>query len=72
VLIGLQFWYTDQGGVYVLWYLPFLLLLVFRPNLTACQPPTPPPDDSLARLGRWSYRRLRALLRLPEPARHAA
>ena len=33
VLIGIQFWYADQGGVYVLWYLPLLLLLVFRPNL---------------------------------------
>ena len=41
VLIGIQFWYADQGGVYVLWYLPFLLLLVFRPNLSACLPPIP-------------------------------
>jgi hypothetical protein len=32
-LIGCQFWYADQGGVYVLWYLPLVLLLVFRPNL---------------------------------------
>jgi len=67
VLISLQFWYADRGGIYVLWYLPFLLLLVFRPNLTACQP-SPPPDDFLARLGRATYRLLRRLLRLPEPA----
>lgn len=33
MLIGIQFWYADQGGVYVLWYMPLLLLLVFRPNL---------------------------------------
>src|SRR5205807_10190233 len=33
VVLGIQFWYADQGGVYVLWYLPLLLLLVFRPNL---------------------------------------
>ena len=35
LLIGIQFWYADQGGVFVLWYLPLLLLLMFRPNLTA-------------------------------------
>jgi hypothetical protein len=66
LLIGLQFWYADQGGIYVLWYLPFLLLLVFRPNLSACQPP-PPCDDWLARQGRklrWTFRRL---LRLAIP-----
>src|SRR5919108_4145626 len=45
VLIGIQFWYPDRGGIYVLWYLPFLLLLTFRPNLSGCQPPPPPPDD---------------------------
>jgi hypothetical protein len=33
VVIGVQFWYADQGGVYVLWYLPLLLLMMFRPNL---------------------------------------
>ena len=38
VLIGIQFWCADNGGVYVLWYLPFLLLLAFRPNLSAAQP----------------------------------
>jgi hypothetical protein len=46
--------------VHVLWYLPFLLLLTFRPNLTACQPPVPRTDDWLARLGRrvgWALRR---------------
>jgi hypothetical protein len=38
VLVGLQFWYADQGGVYILWYLPLLLLLVFRPNLDERRP----------------------------------
>jgi hypothetical protein len=53
VLIGIQFWYADQGGVYVLWYLPLLLLLVFRPNLADRQPPTIPAEaDWLARSGR--------------------
>jgi hypothetical protein len=68
LLIGLQFWYADQGGVYVLWYLPYLLLLVFRPNLSSCQPP-PPGEDWLTRLGRrvgrWLHLRPR---QPPEPA----
>jgi hypothetical protein len=51
LLLGIQFWYADQGGVYILWYLPYLLLLVFRPNLSSCQP-SRPTDDWLARLRR--------------------
>ncbi len=39
LLIGVQFWYADKGGVYVLWYLPLVLLAVFRPNLSALEPP---------------------------------
>jgi hypothetical protein len=73
LLLGIQFWYADQGGVYVLWYLPFLLLLVFRPNLTSCQP-SPPEDDWVARLGRTLIRRLRLALRWtprPQPVRVA-
>lgn len=41
LLIGIQFWYADQGGVYVLWYLPLLLLIAFRPNLSERRPPEP-------------------------------
>jgi hypothetical protein len=71
-LLGIQFWYADQGGVHVLWYLPLLLLLVFRPNLTACQPPPPPADDWQARLGRRLGRAVLRLFRQPEPAAPAA
>jgi hypothetical protein len=39
VLIGVQFWHADRGGVYVLWYLPLVLMMVFRPNLTGHEPP---------------------------------
>lgn len=38
ILLGIQFWFTDQGGRYVLWYLPLLTLLIFRPNLTEARP----------------------------------
>jgi hypothetical protein len=72
VLLGVQFWYADQGGVYVLWFLPLLLLLVFRPNLSACQPPPPEADDWLARLRKRVWRWTLRLLRLPEPAARVA
>ena len=38
VVVATQFWYSHQGGVYVLWYLPLLLLVVFRPRLAAVHP----------------------------------
>jgi len=52
ILIGIQFWYADQGGVYILWYLPLLLLLVFRPNLSDRLPPPIEGNDLLARASR--------------------
>jgi len=33
VLIGSQFWKAHDGGLFMAWYLPVLLLVVFRPNL---------------------------------------
>lgn len=44
VLISIQFWYADQGGIYILWYLPLLLLMIFRPNLSHAQPSVPTQD----------------------------
>ena len=32
IFIGLQFWCADQGGIYVMWYIPLMLLMIFRPN----------------------------------------
>lgn len=34
IVLGIQFWFPQQGGVYVLWYLPLLLLVSFRPMMT--------------------------------------
>jgi hypothetical protein len=67
LLIGLQFWYADQGGRYVAWYLPLMLLLVFRPNLNDRRPPPIQREtDWLLRFGRWlkglSWRLLRLVL----------
>jgi hypothetical protein len=70
VLIALQFWYADQGGVYVLWYLPLYLLMVFRPKLSERRPPiTKPEHDWLLRLGGWLGRLGGRLVGTPrEPA----
>jgi hypothetical protein len=68
ILIGIQFWFADQGGVYLLWYLPLLLLLVFRPNLSDREAlPLGPKMEWLARLRRNLGRTGAWLLRLPEP-----
>ena len=33
IIVGTQFWHPLQGGVYLLWYLPLMLMVVFRPRL---------------------------------------
>jgi hypothetical protein len=67
VLIGVQFWYADQGGAYVLWYLPLLLLLMFRPNLADRQPaPIAPETDWLGRVNRGAVHLIRRMVNLPE------
>jgi hypothetical protein len=69
IIAGLQLWYGDQGGTYVLWYAPVLLMLAFRPNLQDQRPaPILPETDWLARSRRWLVRMARRLARLPEPA----
>jgi hypothetical protein len=68
VLIGVQFWYADKGGQYVLWYLPLLLLLTFRPNLSDRRAlPIVPETDWITRLGARVSRAAAMLLAVPEP-----
>lgn len=33
VMLGVQYWHLHQGGLYMGWYLPLLVLTIFRPNL---------------------------------------
>ena len=33
VILGTQFWKAHEGGLYMAWYLPLLILTIFRPNL---------------------------------------
>jgi hypothetical protein len=67
VLIGIQFWYSDHGGVYVLWYLPLLLLLAFRPNLAERRPALVPPREGPGRFARLLAALGRFLLWLVRP-----
>lgn len=46
LLVACQFWYLDEGGTLVLMYLPLVLLMMFRPNLTTKRPPAPKPQGS--------------------------
>ncbi len=49
VMLGTQFWNAYGGGLYMAWYLPLLLLTIFRPNL----------EDrvALSVLGEWKPKR---------------
>jgi len=68
VLIGIQFWYADQGGVYVLWYLPLLVVMIFRPNLVDRVAPPPPVAPMWpVRIARHAVEWLTHRLRSPEP-----
>lgn len=59
LILGIQFWYADAGGTYVLWYLPLLVLLALKPTLADGRPPEIEPDrDWLYRSARWLRRRL--------------
>ncbi len=33
IMLGVQFWHAHTGGLALAWYLPLLLLMIFRPNL---------------------------------------
>ncbi len=49
VVLGVQFWYADQGGVYATWYMPLILLMIFRPKLTDVRPPEIVPETDWVR-----------------------
>ncbi|SFI53475.1 hypothetical protein [Planctomicrobium piriforme] len=47
-IVGTQLWYTPEGGVYVLWYLPLMLMVVFRPRLIHLRAPSFPEHNAEA------------------------
>ncbi|CAN5620905.1 hypothetical protein BH11PLA2_BH11PLA2_19520 [soil metagenome] len=50
LLIGVQFWYAERGGMYVLWYLPLLILMTLRPTAADLEPL---PSNGPGRTTRW-------------------
>lgn len=48
LIVAAQLWYPEDVGSYVLWYLPLLLLVIFRPRLDRFVPP----EDTTAQLAR--------------------
>jgi hypothetical protein len=69
IVVATQLWYPQQGGTYVLWYLPLVLAVMFRPRLTnqtsPVVAPAPPEDVQLSDPSRlvlgssWLGRRMR-------------
>lgn len=49
VVVATQLWYPQHGGIYVLWYLPLMLTVMFRPRLAHLVPPESAPLLRLAR-----------------------
>ena len=39
IVVATQLWYPQQESAYLLWYLPMMLMVVFRPRLTHLLPP---------------------------------
>jgi hypothetical protein len=68
VMIGIQFWYADRGGLYVLWFAPLMILLIVRPNLSESQPVDPGP---LPAFFTWIGRRFWNILTLSRFRRQA-
>ena len=60
VMLATQFWHPHGGGLYMAWYLPLVLLTIFRPNL----------EDrvALSVLGQGWFPKRRANLRVAEQA----
>ena len=34
IMVAVQFWHALDGGLHMAWYLPLLLLVIFRPNMS--------------------------------------
>lgn len=47
-VVATQFWYPHEGGIYILWYLPLVLVVIFRPRVANL----PPRDPSVTQPGR--------------------
>jgi hypothetical protein len=69
LVLGIQFWYADAGGIYVLWYAPLLILMFVRPNLSQKYPPPLNQDVGWLREGvNWAWKHLPGKARQPVAA----
>lgn len=50
IMLAAQFWHGNGGGLFMAWFLPFVLLTIFRPNL----------DDRIATQVVWVRKQARA------------
>jgi hypothetical protein len=58
LILGVQFWYADAGGIYILWYLPLVILQTLRPSLSDHRPALIEPEtDRVCRFLRWAFPR---------------
>jgi hypothetical protein len=67
IIVATQFWYPDQGGIYVLWYLPLMLVVTFRPRLANLPPDVRDADPRITISNSGSNLRPDALAGLPRP-----
>jgi len=49
IVVATQLWYPQNGGMYILWYLPLLLITVFRPKLSDSVAPEIPTSDTVVK-----------------------
>ena len=68
LLVASQFWYLDAGGTLVLLYLPLVILMMFRPNLSTQEARSRDRPDALGSASRPS-RRGEATTRVPRENR---
>lgn len=67
IIVATQFWYPDQGGIYVLWYLPLMLVVTFRPRLANLPTDVKEHDSRIAISNGGSNTRQDSLAGLPRP-----
>lgn len=67
IIVATQFWYPDQGGIYVLWYLPLMLIVTFRPRLANLPTENRDHDVKVAASDSGSNQRLEMFGGMPRP-----
>lgn len=67
IIVATQFWYPDQGGIYVLWYLPLMLVVTFRPRLANLPTDVKEGESRVAVPEGGANHRSDILLGLPKP-----